>query len=316
MPKVHMLSVIVSVYNEEGALEIFWNETEKHLRELDVKYEIIFINDGSNDRSKDILCELSLNNKAIKVINFSKNFGHEAAMIAGIDYSRGDAVICMDADLQHPPSKIGEMVQKCREGYEVVTMMRKATEDVGLIKKIASYFFYCILNKLSVVQLKPNASDFFLVSRKVANVIKKGFLESTRFLRGFIQIVGFRMISIEFNSSRRVAGETKYSLWKLFVLSVTAIAAFSNIPLRLGIFFGVLVGFLSILVGVYSIVMKAMGYVISGYTTIVVLISFLMAVQFFILGIIGEYIGFIFNESKKRPIYIVEDEINFNREAM
>jgi glycosyltransferase involved in cell wall biosynthesis len=314
MPKVHMLSVVVSVYNEEKSLEIFWNETERHLRELDVKYEVIFVNDGSNDRSKDILRKISLNNKNIKVISFSKNFGHEAAMIAGIDYSRGDAVICMDADLQHPPSKIGEMAQKCREGYEVVTMMRKANEDADLIKKATSYLFYRILNMLSVVQLEPNASDFFLVSRKVANVIKDGFLERARFLRGLIQVVGFRMTSIEFSSSRRVAGETKYSLWKLFVFSVTAIVAFSNIPLRLGIFFGVLVGFLSIMVGVYSVVMKAMGYVITGYTTIVVLISFLMAVQFFILGIIGEYIGFIFNESKKRPIYIVEDEINFARE--
>ena len=316
MPKVHMLSVVVSVYNEEESLEIFWSETEKHLRELDVKYEVIFVNDGSNDRSKDILRELSLNNKNIKVINFSKNFGHEAAMISGIDYSRGDALICLDADLQHPPSKIGEMVQKCREGYEVVTMMRTANEDAGLVKKVTSYLFYHILNMLSVVQFEPNASDFFLVSRKVANVIKDGFLERTRFLRGFIQVVGFRTTSIEFNSSKRVAGETKYSLWKLLVFSVTAIVAFSNIPLRLGIFLGVVVGFLSILVGVYSVVMKAMGYVITGYTTIVALISFLMAVQFFIIGIIGEYIGFIFNESKKRPIYIVEDEINFTREDM
>lgn len=312
MPKIHMLSVVVSVYNEEESLEIFWNEAEKYLRELDVKYEVIFVNDGSNDRSREILRDLSLN-KDIKVISFSKNFGHEAAMIAGIDYSRGDAVICMDADLQHPPSKISEMVQKCQEGYEVVTMIRKTNEDVSLVKKVTSYLFYHILNMFSIVHFEPNASDFFLISRKVANVIKDGFLERTRFLRGFIQVVGFRSTSIEFNSSIRVAGETKYSLWKLFIFSITAIVAFSNIPLRLGTFFGVLVGFLSIIVGFYSIVMKAMGNVVTGYTTIVVLISFLLAVQFFILGIIGEYIGFIFNETKKRPIYIVEDEVNFSR---
>lgn len=315
MPIVHMLSVVVSVYNEEESLEVFWNETEKHLRALDVKYEVIFVNDGSNDGSRKILHDLSMN-KDIKVISFSRNFGHEAAMIAGIDYSRGDAVICMDADLQHPPSKIGEMIQKCREGYDVVTMMRKVNEDAGPVKKVTSYLFYHILNMLSVVKFEPNVSDFFLISRKVANVIKDGFLERTRFIRGFIQVVGFRMTSIEFNSSRRVAGETKYSLWKLFVFSVTAIVAFSNIPLRLGTFFGVLVGFLSIIVGVYSLVMKAMGNVVTGYTTIVVLISFLLAVQFFILGIIGEYIGFIFNETKKRPIYVVEDEINLTKEDM
>jgi polyisoprenyl-phosphate glycosyltransferase len=314
MPKVHMLSVVVSVYNEQESLEIFWNATEKYLREIDVEYEVIFVNDGSNDDSEKILRDLSIRNKNIKVISFSKNFGHEAAMIAGIDYSRGDAVICMDADLQHPPSIIGEMVRKYEEGFEVINMVRKENEDAGLIKKVASYLFYRILNKLSVVQFAPDASDFFLISRKVANVIKDGFLERTRFLRGFIQVVGFKRSMIEFSSAKRVAGETKYSLWKLFVFSVTAIVAFSNLPLRLGTFFGVLVGFLSIIVGVYSLVMKAMGNVIPGYTTIVVLISFLLAIQFFILGIIGEYIGFIFNESKKRPIYIVEDKINFSKE--
>ena len=131
MLMIHMLSVVVSVYNEEESLEVFWNETEKHLRALDVKYEVIFVDDGSNDRSKEILRGLSMNNKDIKVISFSKNFGHEAAMIAGINYSRGDAIICMDVDLQHPPSKIGEMVEKCRQGYEVVTMIRKANKDAG-----------------------------------------------------------------------------------------------------------------------------------------------------------------------------------------
>ncbi|HOD72801.1 MAG TPA: glycosyltransferase family 2 protein [Deltaproteobacteria bacterium] len=310
MPKVHLLSLVVSVYNEEESLNLFWQETEKYLRGLDVDYEVLFVNDGSNDGSLDVLKELSQGDKNIKVINLSRNFGHEAAMIAGIDYSRGDAVICMDADLQHPPSKIGEMVQLCRQGFEVVTAVRTLNEDAGIVKRVTSCLFYRALNVLSAVQFEPNASDFFLISRKVANVIRHGFLERTRFLRGFIQIVGFRRTSVAFTSAKRVAGETKYSLWKLFVFSVTAIVAFSNIPLRLGMLFGTLVGLMSITVGIYSIVMKAMGYVIPGYTTIVVLITFLLAVQFFILGIIGEYIGFIFNESKKRPIYIVDDMIN------
>ncbi len=313
MIKFNMLSIVVSVYNEEGVLDIFWTELEKHLIKLGMSYELIFVNDGSNDRSKDILMDLSQRNKNIKVITFSKNFGHEAAMIAGIDYSRGDIVVCMDTDLQHPPSKLGEMVQKCIEGYEIVTMVRKQNDDATVLRRITSYLFYYILNLLSVVNFEPNASDFFLISRRVANIIRDNFLERTRFLRGFIQVVGFKKTTIEYSSSKRAAGETKYSLYKLFVLSISAIAAFSNIPLHIGILFGTIVGLLSIIVGVYSIVLKLMGYVIPGYTTLVVMISFLLAIQFFILGIIGEYIGFIFNETKKRPIYIVEDEINFTR---
>jgi polyisoprenyl-phosphate glycosyltransferase len=316
MIKYKMLSIVISVYNEEDVLEIFWRDLEKYMINLEMTYELIFVNDGSNDRSKEILMDLSQRNKNIKVISFSRNFGHEAAMIAGIDYSRGDIVVCMDADLQHPPSKLGEMVQKCIEGYEIVTMIRKQNEDATIFRRIISWLFYSILNWLSIARFEPNASDFFLISRKVANIIRDNFLERTRFLRGFIQVVGFKKTTIEYSSSKRAAGKTKYSLYKLFVLSISAIAAFSNIPLRLGILIGTIVGLLSIIVGFYSIIMKLMGYVIPGYTTLVVMISFLLAIQFFILGIIGEYVGFIFNETKNRPIYIVEDEINFSRNNM
>ena len=166
-------------------------------------------------------------------------------------------------------------------------MIRKTNEDVSLVKKVTSYLFYHILNMFSIVHFEPNASDFFLISRKVANVIKDGFLERTRFLRGFIQVVGFRSTSIEFNSSIRVAGETNYSLWKLFIFSITAIVAFSNIPLRLGTFFGVLVGFLSIIVGIYSIVMKAMGNVVTGYTPLLCSSAFFWLYSFSSSGLSG-----------------------------
>jgi len=312
--KINLLTIVVSVYNEEEVLEIFLADLENHLINLGVDYEVIFVNDGSNDRSKDILFDLSQRNSKIKVISFSKNFGHEAAMIAGIDYSRGDAVICMDSDLQHPPSKLKEMIDKYIEGFDVITMVRNQNQNITMIKKITSYIFYHFLNLLSVVKFEPNASDFFLISRRVANIIRDNFLERTRFLRGFIQAVGFQRAIIEYNPLRRVAGQTKYSLYKLFIFSINAVIAFSNIPLRFGIIIGVIVGLASITVGIFSIIMKfVLGYVIPGYTTLVVMISFLLAIQFFLLGIIGEYVGFIFNEIKKRPIYIVEDEVNISR---
>lgn len=313
MNKMKVLTIVVSVYNEEGALKPFWKETEKYLSSLSIAYEVIFVNDGSSDGSRNVLADIARDNQNVKVINFSRNFGHEAAMIAGIDHSEGDAVVCMDADLQHPPLKLGEMVQKFLEGYEIINMVRKENQGAGIFNKLASSLFYHVLNSLSVVKFEPNASDFFLISRRVADTIKDNFLERTRFLRGFIQIVGFKRTTIEYVSSQRIAGETKYSLAKLVIFSISAIVAFSNIPLRLGILFGTIVGFLSLTVGIYSIIIKLLGYVIPGYTTIVVLISFLLAIQFFILGIIGEYIGFIFNEIKRRPIYIVENEINFQK---
>jgi glycosyltransferase involved in cell wall biosynthesis len=310
MNKINTLTVVVSVYNEEEVLEIFWSDLEESLKRLGLQYEVIFVNDGSTDNSQDILRRLSKVNNNIKVVNLSMNFGHEAAMTAGIDYSTGDAVVCMDADLQHPPSMLSEMVLKFTEGYEIVNMVRGNNEGFGILKRVTSGVFYYVLNMISKVRFEPNASDFFLISKRVAEILSSNFSERTRFLRGFIQTVGFRKATLEFVAPKRAAGTSKYSLFKLFAYAIKAIAAFSNLPLRIGLLFGTVVGIFSVLVGIYSIIMKMLGYVTPGYTTIVVLVSFLFAIQFFITGIIGEYLGFLFRESKRRPIYIVQDEIN------
>jgi dolichol-phosphate mannosyltransferase len=304
------ISVVVPVYNEDKNIQPLYRELNPVLQSLTNEYEIIFVDDGSTDGSKEILLRLSNTNKKVKVIHFSKNFGHEAAMTAGIDYSKGDAVICMDADLQHPPHKLNEMVQKFREGYQVVNMVRKENIGAGKLKNFLSFLFYRMFNMISANKLEPNASDFFLISRKVANSLIKDFRERTRFLRGFIQIVGFRRTKLEFVAPDRVAGESTYSMLKLFVHAINAMITFTNLPLRLGILLGSIFGIFSSIVGIYSIIMKLSGYVIPGYTTIVVMISFLFAIQFFITGIIGEYIGYIFTETKKRPIYIVQSEVN------
>lgn len=310
MDKLKELSIVISVYNEADVLDLFWNELKQNLAVLNICHEVLFINDGSTDRSSEILLSIAQNDDSVKIINLSTNFGHEAAITAGLTYSNGKAVVCMDADLQHPPSEISNMFKQFHDGYEIVNMIREKNLDAGFMKSQMVNLFYMLLNMVSSVRFQPNASDFFLVSRRVATIITRDFCERTRFLRGLIQIVGFKKTTLEYIAPKRVSGESKYSLIKLFSNALIAIATFSNLPLRVGLFGGALMGLFGFLVGIYSIAMKLSGYVITGYTTTVVLISFLFAAHFIVTGIIGEYIGFLFNESKKRPIYIVQDTFN------
>lgn len=305
-----MISLVVSVYNEEAVLYQFIGEALKYLGELPVTAEYIFVDDGSTDNSAGILLEAAAGNSDIKVICLSRNFGHEAAMIAGIDHSRGDAVICIDADLQHPLEKTGEMFRAFCDGYEIVTMVRTENRENSPLKRITSRMFYKILNIASPLDFEPNASDYFLVSKRVVSILKHQFRERIRFLRGYIQIIGFRKTRIEYVANRREKGESKYSLKKLVNLSVNAIFSFSNLPLRLGVLVGGAVGLFAFFVTTYSLVMKLHGNPPTGYTTIVVLVSFLFSIQFFLLGIIGEYIGYVFLESQKRPIYLVNTTVN------
>lgn len=302
------LSVVVSAYNEEESLPLFYQELNKILNDVSGKVEIIFVNDGSTDRSLDIMKTFVENDPRVKVIDFSRNFGHEAAMIAGIDKSSGESVICLDADLQHPPICILEMLQKREEGFDVITMVRASREDGGFIKKITSNFFYWMTNKLLKVHLEPNASDFFMISKRVANELKNNYRERTRFIRGFIQIMGFKRTSLEFSAPKRIAGESKYSILKLMTMSISAISTLSKAPLKIALWGGAFFGFLSIIVAIYSLVMWIIDTPISGYTTIVILVSAMFSVNLIILGIIGEYIGFLFDEAKKRPIYTIMDE--------
>jgi dolichol-phosphate mannosyltransferase len=307
-PELKLLSIVVSVFNEEQVLDRFWESLLKEINKLSCKTEVIFVNDGSTDGSDGILRNLAAGNGAIRVVSLSMNFGHEAAMIAGVDFSKGDSVICMDADLQHPPNAIHAMVQKFIDGYEVVNMVRTSRQDKSMMKSTMSSLFYWFINKISPVRFEPNGTDFFLISRRVANILKKEYRENTRFLRGYIQVLGFRKTRLEFNVVAREAGESKYSFYRLLVLSVDAIAAFSRLPLKLGLIGGIICSLFGFLVIMYSVYKKFSGdYVPSGYTTIVVLISVLFSFLFFIIGIIGTYLGYIFEETKKRPIYIVED---------
>lgn len=304
------ISIVVSVYNEEGMLNHFYKDTKAILEGCDWDYELIFVNDGSQDESLTMLRRFAKENAKVKVVNFSRNFGHEAAMIAGIDHSCGDGVICMDADLQHPPECIPRIISKFEAGFEIVNMVRTKNEDAGIIKRITSGLFYKIINLLSPVKFENNASDFLAFSGNVSAILKENYRERVRFLRGYIQSIGFEKTTILFEARKREAGESKYSIGKLVRFSVGALLSFSDLPLKLGVCCGAIFGGIGFIVIIYTIITKVMYNAPSGYPTIIVLICFMFAIAFFIMGIIGEYIAILFSEVKERPIYIVKDTSN------
>lgn len=313
------ISIVISVYNEEKALEEFYRESKPVFEALPWEYELIFVNDGSSDDSRRILTELAGQDARVKVIHFSRNFGHEAAMLAGIDYSSGDGLVCMDADLQHPPECVAEIIAKFEEGYEVINMVRTRNTSAGLIKNITSAAFYRLLNRISDVKLEENASDFFALTANAAKILQTNYREKVRFLRGYVQNIGFNRTTIEYEARPRVAGESKYSIRKLFKFSINTILCFSDLPLKLGIYSGMLVGLFGLIVMIDTIYQWAVHGTPNGYATIVVLLCFMFAMLFVIVGIIGEYIAILFTELKDRPIYIVHDtqnmEENENRES-
>ena len=274
--------------------------------------ELLFVDDGSSDRSPLIQDQLAAEYPdLVRVIHFSKNFGHEAAMTAGLDHAKGDFLIFMDADLQHPPKLIPEMLQKWEEGFSVVSMVRTKNSSAGLIKNISSSAFYFVLNRLSPLHFEANASDFFGISKEVQEVLIKYYREKVRYLRGYVQSVGFSKTKILYEAGERQGGASHYSIRKLLIFSKNTLLSFSNLPLRLGIFASVCSAVLGLLLLFYTLVTRKGAP--SGYATIVVLLCFMFAVLFLVVGIIGEYIALLFEEIKDRPIYIVSEIKNLDK---
>ena len=301
------ISVVVSVYNEELSLARFYETTVGVLEHCSWDYELVFVNDGSADGSIDLLKGFADENIKVRVVNFSRNFGHEAAMIAGIDYASGDGIVCMDADLQHPPQSIPDIIQKFEEGYDVVSMIRTKNADAGLIKRITSGAFYRVLNMMSPVKFENNSSDFFALSRPVAEVLRRDYREKVRYLRGYVQSVGFPKTTLEFQAQKREAGESKYSIRKLIKFSMNALCSFSDLPLKLGMYSGMFVALCGFILMIFTIVNKLVNGAPAGYSTIIVVLCFMFAVVLMVIGIIGEYIAVLFAEIKDRPIYIVQE---------
>ena len=306
------ITTVVSVYNEELSLKHFYEVTVQVLENLEWDYEMVFVNDGSSDRSIDILRSFANINSKVKVVNFSRNFGHEAAMIAGIDYATGDGIVCMDADLQHPPQCIPDIIKKFEEGYEVVAMVRTQNADAGLIKRITSGAFYKVLDLMSPIKFENNSSDFFAMTQNVAEVLRRDYREKVRYLRGYVQSVGFKKTTLEFKAAKREAGESKYNIRKLLKFSINTLCSFSDLPLKLGVYSGCVVALCGFILMIYTIIEKLVHNAPAGYSTIIVALCFMFAVTLIVIGIIGEYIAILFAEVKNRPIYIVREVLNDN----
>lgn len=305
-----LLSVVVSVYNEEDALPAFYRQVCHVLKDCAWDHELIFVDDGSTDGSLALLKGFAEADPRVRILSFSRNFGHEAAMLAGIDHTQGDGVVCMDADLQHPPQSIPEIIEKLDAGFEVISMVRRQNAGAGPLKRLGSWLFYKMLNALSPVRFEPNFSDFFAVSRRVAQILRKDYREKVRYLRGFVQSVGFQKAVLEYRAPKRAAGQSKYSSGMRLGFAINVLCSFSDLPLKLGIYSGCAVGILGLIIMIYSIIVKFVSGAPSGYTTIVVALCFLFAVTLFVIGIIGQYISVLFSEIKDRPIYILSETVN------
>lgn len=303
------LSIVVSVYNEEQSLPLFYREIKQVLNEVTWEYELIFVNDGSVDRSLDIIKGFKKENPHTAYISFSRNFGHEAAMIAGIDYAAGDGIICMDSDLQHPPELISEIIKQFESGFDVISMVRTSNEEAGLLRRITSKGFYRILNTISPLHFEDNASDFFAISKRAADVLRKDYREKVRFLRGYVQTIGFNKTTIKYAAHERAAGSSKYSTRKLMKFSYNALCSFSDLPLRFGIYSGFAVGILGLILMIYSIYNKLVYGAPAGYSTLIVVMCFMFFVTLFSIGIIGQYLAILFAEIKDRPIYLVDESV-------
>ncbi|HEX3016174.1 MAG TPA: glycosyltransferase family 2 protein [Desulfobacteria bacterium] len=311
MPASSILSVVVPAYNEELVIEETNKRLTRVLSSLDLDYEIIYVDDGSKDQTIKILTRLANTDPHLKILSFSRNFGHQVAVTAGIQHATGDAVVLIDADLQDPPELIKEFVAKWREGYDVVYAIRKKREGETWFKKFTASMFYRILHKLIDIEIPLDTGDFRLMSRRVVDSLN-AMPERHRFVRGLVSWVGFKQTGIEYERHERFAGETKYPLKKMIKFALDGITSFSYKPLQLASTLGICsagVGFIGILL---IIILKLFTTVtIQGWSSLMVVVLFIGGIQLAILGIIGEYIGRMYDEIRKRPLYLLQDQIGF-----
>lgn len=300
-----VFSVVVPIWNEEAVIPELYRRVIETMDSTGESWELICVNDGSHDRSLPMLIELRAQDERVKVIDFSKNFGHQIAITAGADYAEGDAVIVMDADLQDPPDVVLRMIEQWRAGYEVVYAVRAKREGETWFKLLTAKLFYRLMQRISDVNIPLDAGDFRLMDRRVVLAMRQ-LREKHRFMRGLSSWVGFKQIGVEYERAERYAGETKYPLRKMLRLALNAITSFSYLPLQLATYFGFALAFVSLVGIVLTIILRLSGSsAFAGQATTLVSVLFLGGIQLIFLGIIGEYLGRIYDEVKARPLYIV-----------
>jgi polyisoprenyl-phosphate glycosyltransferase len=305
-------SVVVPVYNEELVVRESYKRLKAAMDAINETYEIIFVNDGSRDKTALIINEICEADKNIKFIDFSRNFGHQIAITAGMDYSEGEAVVVIDADLQDPPEVIPRMLEKWREGYDVVYGKRAERKGDSFFKKATAAVFYRLLKKMTDVDIPVDTGDFRLIDRKVCDALKE-VNERNRYVRGIISWLGFKQTGVEFVRDRRFAGETKYPLKKMLKFAFDAITSFSYKPLKMASYLGAA---LSVLSFIYLFVVLYEKFftnrTVQGWTSILAVNLFFNGIVLIMLGVIGEYIGRIYDEAKGRPLYVIRQARNFN----
>ncbi len=301
-------SIIAPVYNEKDNLFELHKQVSQTMNSTSDSWEFILVDDGSIDGSSDVIQQLAENDDHIVPVIFSRNFGHQVAVTAGLDYSKGRAVVIIDADLQDPPGVILEMIEKWHEGFEVVYAIRSEREGESWFKRTTASIFYRMIYRITDVSIPLDAGDFRLLDRKVVDVLNQ-MREKHRFLRGMSSWVGFKQTGISYKRSARFAGETKYPFRKMFKLAINAITSFSYFPLQIATFLGFISAFLSLMFIPIVIVTRITGYLaFQGQATTLIAVLFLGGIQLISLGILGEYIGRLYDEAKGRPLYIVRED--------
>jgi polyisoprenyl-phosphate glycosyltransferase len=300
-----MISIVVPVLNEAENLPELYRRISAVMNHVHLSFELIFVDDGSTDRSLNIMLELSEKDKNVKIIQLSRNFGHQLAIIAGVDYAQGEAVIMMDGDLQHPPELIEKLIEKWQEGYEVVCTCRDVTEDVSLFKMITSRCFYTLIYHLAEVNISAGTADFRLLDRSVVESLRS-FGERSIFLRGIINWLGYRQAAIHYRADARYSGESKYSFLRMLRFAMDGITSFSSIPLYISAFTGIIISFSSFIYALMVIYVRIFtDRVVEGWTSVMVALLFLGGIHLITLGIQGIYLGKVYTEVKGRPRYLI-----------
>lgn len=307
-----LLSVIVPCYNEEESVGLFYEELTKndpYFAQKDMELELLYIDDGSEDRTVEEVRKLRDRDERVHLVSFSRNFGKEAAMFAGMEHSRGDYVVIMDVDLQDPPSLLPQMMEGIEEGYDSVATRRVSRKGEPPVRSFFARMFYRLMKKISRTEIMDGARDYRLMTRQMVNAILS-MKEYNRFTKGIFGWVGFRTKWLEYENVERARGETKWNFWKLFLYSLDGITAFSTVPLMIASVVGVLFCFLAFVMIIFIIVRKLVfGDPVSGWPSLVCIMLFLSGVQFFCTGILGQYLAKTYMEVKRRPIYLVKEEL-------